>query len=1282
MSRAVLREWWRDMFPDQNDMYEIMCRRFSLDSSMGRESRRELAEKRQGCPWKVGGRVLSRRRRIIAGLGALTGRGVVGEGESKEIEGLSPAPEPWSIRSVHMSDLPLKHGGSHSTSWEPVNRSTPKEIVRNIVLESAASGLRIGVCYYPAPRLAVWLRGAHCGRENSNGGLGWGEVIVLSDCTVDGGGKVKKGKSKKKLELRKAQSLEEAQLEIQQHNKNLTKQSLLRCQYLCARASSAPPAPARGKDAGPLDAAYICALQKEVPYHGRLYVSENYVCFYSSVLLKDTKVVIPVTSVLIVKKQNTALLVPNALSIRTSEGEKYLFVSLRNRESCYKLLRSVCPQLESSVCPPLSRCPLFRVQSDGSTNSSPLFSSVENSFDQCKHTNSSQSSLEDSFEQLDGGDAGLLLNAPSPKLTRAPVPHGNSPAPRRTVRRETEDSSTEEDTGSSWVWSVTENVRSHLSQSESGSLNTLLFIYLLLMQTVGLIHTLEQCLSRMQTVGLIHTLDQCLNRIQTVGLIHTLEQVLLLLLSSGYIGLRIVALEEQLTSLGALPEFSIQSGKSQALQHSAAMRNQRQLAWRSTGEELERHTSAAAVPITSAAAGNSVARVIQKGVFIMALEEQLTSLGALPEFSLQSGILAWFSDTVPDRTEVQIFNLVISIPTFILGLVGNTAVLAVFCCRRRGEPWSYMMVYITNMAFADCIMLISLPFKMYSYQNEWTLLPNFCLVLVSSHYVNMYVSIFTATAISVVRYMAIKYPFRAKEIMCPWKAFVVCVLIWLVICSFSACFHFVDAPNGNTTHIKCFQKNRSEPLPLSFILVLELVGYLLPLITMVFCSVEIISTLSKEMKIGSRSAEKIQCIRIIATNLIVFIVCFSPFHFGFLLKYFVETYIPSDCNMLEGVHNLIHTSFCIANANCCLDAFTYYFATKDSWKKLSVCCDSHIFNLVISIPTFILGLVGNTAVLAVFCCRRRGEPWSYMMVYITNMAFADCIMLISLPFKMYSYQNEWTLLPNFCLVLVSSHYVNMYVSIFTATAISVVRYMAIKYPFRAKEIMCPWKAFVVCVLIWLVICSFSACFHFVDAPNGNTTHIKCFQKNRSEPLPLSFILVLELVGYLLPLITMVFCSVEIISTLSKEMKIGSWSAEKIQCIRIIATNLIVFIVCFSPFHFGFLLKYFVETYIPSDCNMLEGVHNLIHTSFCIANASCCLDAFTYYFATKDSWTKLSVCCDSHRHTPDDADATPPPTLTTPPWDATPIHNTHPPPSDDTHIHTRSEQLMALGSLLL
>ncbi|XP_041695913.1 GRAM domain-containing protein 2B [Coregonus clupeaformis] len=331
-----------------------------------------------------------------------------------------------------------------------------------------------------------------------------------------GGLSVKKGSKSKNLEkTRRALSLEEAQLELQQQSRNLTRQAPVRSQTFDVDRSFErtegsgsqssfikhnktfhklfPDIP----ESEDLLHAYICALQKEVPYHGRLYVTEHHACFHSSVLLKDTKLVIPVTSVHIMKKQNTALLVPNALSIRTIEGEKYLFVSLRNREACYKLLRSVCPQLE-----------------DGSANSSTLFSSADNSFDKGKLVNSSQSSVEDSFDQLDGSEPKLFLDSPPPSPHIDLVPQGSSCSPRSTHTQQS-DSSLEDLSGGSWVWSVTEKARSILIQREASSLNTLLFIYLIL--------------------------------------------VVLLLLSSGYIGLRIVALEEQLTSLGALPEFSLQS---------------------------------------------------------------------------------------------------------------------------------------------------------------------------------------------------------------------------------------------------------------------------------------------------------------------------------------------------------------------------------------------------------------------------------------------------------------------------------------------------------------------------------------------------------------------------------------------------------------------------------------------------------------------------------------------------------------------------------------------------
>ncbi|XP_039540303.1 mu-type opioid receptor-like [Pimephales promelas] len=79
-------------------------------------------------------------------------------------------------------------------------------------------------------------------------------------------------------------------------------------------------------------------------------------------------------------------------------------------------------------------------------------------------------------------------------------------------------------------------------------------------------------------------------------------------------------------------------------------------------------------------------------------------------------------------------------------------------CRRPRADWTYMNIYITNMAIADCILLMLLPIRILSYyENTWefsTLWDHcnkeLCYVLVSVYYVNMYVSIFTVTAISVV----------------------------------------------------------------------------------------------------------------------------------------------------------------------------------------------------------------------------------------------------------------------------------------------------------------------------------------------------------------------------------------------------------------------------------------------------------------------------------------------------------------------------------------------------
>ncbi|KAM9338492.1 GRAM domain-containing protein 2B [Symphorus nematophorus] len=132
-----------------------------------------------------------------------------------------------------------------------------------------------------------------------------------------------------------------------------------------------------------LKQSYTCALQRDILYQGKMFVSDNWICFHSKVFGRDTKISIPVVSVTFIKKTKTALLVPNALVIETASYQ-HVFVSFLSRNTTFKLLKSICIHLEV----------------DKSCNS-PVTSSCENSF-RVKCPSSLPLDFSRDFSDLDG----------------------------------------------------------------------------------------------------------------------------------------------------------------------------------------------------------------------------------------------------------------------------------------------------------------------------------------------------------------------------------------------------------------------------------------------------------------------------------------------------------------------------------------------------------------------------------------------------------------------------------------------------------------------------------------------------------------------------------------------------------------------------------------------------------------------------------------------------------------------------------------------------------------
>ncbi|KAI9231303.1 MAG: GRAM domain-containing protein, partial [Podila humilis] len=84
---------------------------------------------------------------------------------------------------------------------------------------------------------------------------------------------------------------------------------------------------------------YGCALQKEILVQGRLYISENHICFNANIFGWVTNLVIAFSEVTAIEKRMTAFVIPNAISIVTTTNTKgHFFASFLSRDAAHDLL--------------------------------------------------------------------------------------------------------------------------------------------------------------------------------------------------------------------------------------------------------------------------------------------------------------------------------------------------------------------------------------------------------------------------------------------------------------------------------------------------------------------------------------------------------------------------------------------------------------------------------------------------------------------------------------------------------------------------------------------------------------------------------------------------------------------------------------------------------------------------------------------------------------------------------------------------------------------------------
>nr|KAF6295669.1 galanin receptor 2 [Myotis myotis] len=115
---------------------------------------------------------------------------------------------------------------------------------------------------------------------------------------------------------------------------------------------------------------------------------------------------------------------------------------------------------------------------------------------------------------------------------------------------------------------------------------------------------------------------------------------------------------------------------------------------------------------------------------------------------------------------------------FLVGTVGNSLVLAVLL--RSGRAVSTTNLFILNLGVADLSFIVCcVPFQATIYTLDgWVFGSLLCKAVHFLIFLTMHASSFTLAAVSLDRYLAIRYPLRSRELRTPRNALGAIGLIW------------------------------------------------------------------------------------------------------------------------------------------------------------------------------------------------------------------------------------------------------------------------------------------------------------------------------------------------------------------------------------------------------------------------------------------------------------------------------------------------------------------------
>lgn len=278
----------------------------------------------------------------------------------------------------------------------------------------------------------------------------------------------------------------------------------------------------------------------------------------------------------------------------------------------------------------------------------------------------------------------------------------------------------------------------------------------------------------------------------------------------------------------------------------------------------------------------------------------------------------------------------------LFGLLFNGFVLLVYLIHK--DRLTVAEIYLSNLALADFVLLSGLPFWAMNILKRfnWPYGDALCKLVNSAIVVNFYTSSYTLVMISVDRYLVLVKTMEAVWLRRTLYAKVICVLLWtwgLLLSTPTMLHRKVKIIDQLETTACVLDYSHDSSWKLINQVLMNVIGFLVPFLIILFSSVNILKALSERKESSSfRDINDSKAVVLMYAVTLLFFLCWGPRQVVILLDILIDAGVLDEERWYHALDIAAQVSVYLAFLNSALNPLLYVFSGQYFQRKVRAIC--------------------------------------------------------------------------------------------------------------------------------------------------------------------------------------------------------------------------------------------------------------------------------------------------------------------------------------------------------